>query len=140
MNALMYVLASVTPLFAFNMSDQTFSREWWGPLQILHGFPNICYRWKNLRSINPETPEAWLFCFVHPIFLSFGFWYFGHLMLRDFIVVFFHLAHLALKNVCIGYVIFSYFRIFAKSCQKPETKNGMNETITGIWGARIFTS
>ena len=42
-SALMYVLASITPLFAFNMSDQTFSREWWGPLQILHGFPNICY-------------------------------------------------------------------------------------------------
>ena len=139
MNALMYVLASVTPLFAFNMSDQTFSREWWGPLQILHGFPNICYRWKILRSTNPETPKPGSFVLFIPYFFPL----LAFLVTWCYVIflpVFFHLAHLALKNVCIGYVIFSYFRIFAKSCQKPETKNGMNETITGIWGARIFTS
>ena len=46
-------------------------------------------------------------CFVHPIFLSFGFWYFGHFKLRDFLSCFFRLAYLALQNVNKGYVIFS---------------------------------
>ena len=68
-------------------------------------------------------------CFVHPIFLSFGFWYFGHFSCVIFFPVFFCLAHLALQNVNKDYIIFSYFHIFfAKSDQKPKTKNGMNET------------
>ena len=65
-------------------------------------------------------------CFVHPIFSSFGFSYFGHF--SYFLSVFFHLALLALQNVNKDYIIFSYFRNFvAKSDQKPKTKNGMNE-------------
>ena len=68
-------------------------------------------------------------CFVHPIFLSFGFWYFGHFSFVIYFPVFFCLAHLALQNVNKDYIIFSYFHIFfAKSDQKPKTKNGMNET------------
>ena len=70
------------------------------------------------------------FCFVHPIFSSFGFWYFGHLSCVIFFPVFFRLTHLALQNVNKYYVIFSYFHNFiAKSDQKPKTKYGMNETI-----------
>ena len=34
------------------------------------------------------------FCFVHPIFSSFGFWYFGHFSCVIFFPVFFRLAHL----------------------------------------------
>ena len=42
---------------------------------------------------------------------------------------FFRLAHLALQNVNKDYVIFSNFRnFFAKSDQKPKTKNGMIKT------------
>ena len=67
--------------------------------------------------------------FVHPIFSSFGFWYFGHFCCVIFFQVFFHLAHLALRNVNKDYVIFSYFHNFiSKSDQKPKTKNGMNKT------------
>ena len=65
------------------------------------------------------------FCFFHPIFSSFGFWYFGY-ELRDFLSIFFRLAHLALQYVNKDYVIFSYFHNFvAKSDQKPKTNNGM---------------
>ena len=71
-------------------------------------------------------------CFAHPIFLSFGFWYFGHFSYVIFFPVFFHLAHLALQNVNKYYVIFSYFCNFvAKSDQKPKTKNGMKKTKVG---------
>ena len=67
--------------------------------------------------------------FIHPIFSSFGFGYFGHFSCMIFFPFFFHLAHLALENVNKDYVIFSYFHNFvAKSDQKPKTKNGMNET------------
>ena len=60
-------------------------------------------------------------CFVHPIFSSFGFWYFGHFSCVIFFLVFFRLAHLALQNVNKDYVVFSYFRNFvAKSDQKPK--------------------
>ena len=38
-------------------------------------------------------------CFVHPIFSSFGFWYFGHFSCVIFFPLFFRLAHLALQNV-----------------------------------------
>ena len=56
-------------------------------------------------------------CFVHPIFSSFGFWYFGH-----FSSFFFsRLAHLALQNVNKDYVIVLYFRNFiTKSDQKRK--------------------
>ena len=82
-------------------------------LQKLNGFSSVVCL-KNIGTLY----------FVHPIFLSFGFWYFGH-----FSFVFFRLAHLALQNVNKDYVIFSYFLNFvAKSHQKPKTKNGMNET------------
>ena len=61
------------------------------------------------------------FCFVHPIFSSFGFWYFGHFSCVIFFLVFFHIAHLALQNVNKDYVIFSYFCNFvAKSDQKRQ--------------------
>ena len=40
--------------------------------------------------------------------------------------IFFRLAHLALQNINLEFL---YFRnLFAKSDQKPKTKNGMNET------------
>jgi hypothetical protein len=49
--------------------------------------------------------------------------------LRDFLSVFFRLAHLAFQNVNKDYVIVLYFRNFvAKSDQKPKKKNGMKET------------
>ena len=65
----------------------------------------------------------------HPIFSSFGFWYFSHFSCTIFFPVFFRLAHLALQNVIKDYVIFSYFWDFvAKSDQKPKTKNRMNKT------------
>ena len=69
-------------------------------------------------------------CFVHPIFSSFGFWYFGHFSCMIFFPVFFHLAHLDLQNVNKDYVTFSYLRNFdTKNDQKPKTINGTNETI-----------
>ena len=69
------------------------------------------------------------YCFVHPIFSSFGFWYFVHSSCVVFFPVFFCLVHLALQNVNKDYIIFLYFHNFvAKSDQKPKTKNGMNET------------
>ena len=62
------------------------------------------------------------------IFVSW-FLVFWSLKLRDFLSVFFRLAHLALQNVNKDYVIFSYFRNFvAKSDQRPKTKTGKNET------------
>ena len=45
-------------------------------------------------------------CFVHPKFLSFGFWYFGYFSCMIFFPLFFHLAHLVLQNVNKDYVIF----------------------------------
>ena len=68
------------------------------------------------------------FCFVHPIFASFDFWYFGHFSWVIIFPVFFCLAHLALQNVNKDYVIFLYFRNFvAKSDQKPKRKMGWTE-------------
>ena len=56
--------------------------------------------------------------FVHPIFLSFGFWYFGQFSCMIFFPYF---SHLALQNVDKDYIIFSYFRNFvSKSDQKPK--------------------
>ena len=73
-------------------------------------------------------------CFVHPIFLSFGFLVFWSLYLRVFIQFFFRLAHLALQNASKEYVIFLYFPNFiTKSDQKPKTKNGMNETYVNFF-------
>ena len=70
-----------------------------------------------------------IYCFVHPIFSSFVFWYFDHFSCVIFFPFFPRLAHLALQKVNKNYVIFSYFHNFiAKSDQKPKTKNGMNET------------
>ena len=55
---------------------------------------------------------------------------FWSLCLRDFLSIFFRLAHLALQNVNKDYVIFLYFRNFVtKSDQKSKTKNGTNETL-----------
>jgi hypothetical protein len=52
------------------------------------------------------------------------------LVIRDFLSVFFRLAHLDLQNVNKDYVTFSYLRNFiAKSDQKPKMKNGTKETI-----------
>ena len=67
-----------------------------------------------------DTPEIMLNhklenrnnCFVHPIFSSFGFWYFGHFSCVIFFPIFFRLAHLALQNVNKDYTIFLYFRNF----------------------------
>ena len=59
-----------------------------------------------LRKARKEEITYFL-CFVHPIFSSFGFWYFGHFSCMIFFPVFFRLAHLALQNVNKDYVIFS---------------------------------
>ena len=66
------------------------------------------------------------------VFCFFVFW---SLSLRDFHSGSFRLAHLALQNVNIEYVIFLYFCNFvSKSDQKPKMKNWMNETnITFLW-------
>ena len=48
----------------------------------------------------PGTYTA-VYCFIHPIFLSFGFWYFCHFSCAIFFLDFFHLA---LQNVNKGYV------------------------------------
>ena len=78
---------------------------------------------------NSQKLRTILSCFVHPIFSSFGFWYFGHFSCVIFFPVFFRLAHLALQNVNKDYVIFSYcYNFISKSDQKPKTKNGMNES------------
>ena len=70
-----------------------------------------------------------MLCFIHPIFPSFDFWYFGRFSCTIFFLVFFRLTHLALQTVNKDYVIFLYFRNFtAKSDQEPKMKNGMNET------------
>ena len=50
-----------------------------------------------LRKARKEEITYFL-CFVHPIFSSFGFWYFGHFSCMIFFPVFFRLAHLALQN------------------------------------------
>ena len=39
------------------------------------------------------------YCFVHPIFSSFGFWYFGHFSCVIFFLGVFRLDHPALQNV-----------------------------------------
>ena len=60
------------------------------------------------------------------IFLAFGILV---TLVAWFSFLFFRLAHRALQNVNKDYVIFLYFLNFhAKSDQKPNTKNGMNET------------
>ena len=61
------------------------------------------------------------FRFVHPIFSSFSFWYFGHFSCVIFFPLFFRLAHVALQNVSKDYLIFFY--------QGQKTKNRMNETL-----------
>ena len=65
-----------------------------------------------------------LHCFVHPIFLSFGFWYFGHFSCVIFIPVFF--------SSCPSYLAKCkqrYFRILATLLPKlTKTNNGINET------------
>ena len=65
-----------------------------------------------------------IFCILHSIFSSLGFWYFGHFSCMIFFS-FFCLAHLALQNVNKDYVI------FLRLCRQkwPKTKNGMNETM-----------
>ena len=66
------------------------------------------------------------YCFVHPIFSSFDFWYFDHISCVIFILVF---SVLPLQNENKDYIMFLNFRNFvAKSDQKPKSKNGMNET------------
>ena len=73
------------------------------------------------------------------MFSSLGFWYFDHFSCVIFLTCFFfRLAHLALQNVNKDYIIFLYFRnFFAKSDQKPKTKNGMNETIISYFQSFI---
>ena len=62
-------------------------------------------------------------------FHIFVFWFlvFWSIKLRDFLSIFFRLAHLALQNK--DYEIFLYFVTSPKSDQKPKMKNGMNETL-----------
>ena len=55
----------------------------------------------------PFSPNFKFCCFVHPIFSSFGFWYFGHFSCVIFFPVLTRLAHLALQNVNKDYIIFS---------------------------------
>jgi hypothetical protein len=54
---------------------------------------------KRTQFSSIKTVRTKIKCFVHPISLSFGFWYFGHFSCVIFIQVFFRLAHLALQNV-----------------------------------------
>ena len=61
-----------------------------------------------------------LVCFVHPIFSSFGFWYFGHFSCVIFFPFFFCLGHLALQNVNKDYVIFLYFVTLLTKVTKNE--------------------
>ena len=63
-------------------------------------------------------------CFVHPIFSSFCFWYFGHFSCVIFFQFFFRLAHLALQKC-------KHFHIFVTSLPKVtknQTKIGKNKS------------
>ena len=63
------------------------------------------------------------FCFIHPIFSSFGFWYFGHVSC----VIFF--PFFPSCPSCLAKCKQRLHNIFiAKSDQKPKTKNGLNKT------------
>ena len=68
-----------------------------------------------------------MFCSFH----IFVFWFLVTLV-AWFSFHFFCLAHLALQNVNKDYVIFPNFLNFAKSDQKPKTKNGMNKTLANF--------
>ena len=71
-----------------------------------------------------------ILCFVHLIFSSFGFWYFGHFSCMIFFLGFFRLAHLTFQVVNKDQVIFLYFHnSVANSDQTPKTKNGMNKSL-----------
>ena len=64
---------------------------------------------KNPKTLLSKWPvfHCWNNCFVHPIFSSFGFWYFGHFSCMIFFPVFFHLAHLALQQRLCNIFVFS---------------------------------
>ena len=70
-------------------------------------------------------------CFVHPIFLSLGFGYFGHFSCMIFLLVFFPSGPSCLakcKQILRNIFVFSWLH-----CKKwPKTKNGMNETLIYI--------
>ena len=84
----------------------------------------ISYKLDSIK-INVSKLHYWIF--VHPIFLSFGFWYFGHFRVVWFSFLFLSLAHVALQNVNKDYIIFPYFH---KSDQKPKTKMGWTKQKT----------
>ena len=94
--------------------------------QVLCPFQLICEVFYLIRLNIEIVFKLWMFCFLHPMFSSFGFLV---TLVPWFSFPFFPLAHLALQNVNKDYVIFFCFCNFiAKSDQKPKTKNGMKET------------
>ena len=60
--------------------------------------------------------------FVHPINLSFGFWYFGHFSCVIFFLFFFRLAHLALQNVNKDYATFCIFLTLSPKVTKNQRR------------------
>ena len=67
-------------------------------------------------------------CFVHLIFLLFGFWYFGHFSC----VIVFHIAHLASQNVNKDYIIFPYFRNSIEKWDERNTTSSSDNSRTKV--------
>ena len=67
-------------------------------------------------------------CFVHPIFLSLGFWYFGHFSCVIFFPFFLSCPSCLAKCKQSLHKIFVFCNFVAQTDQKPKTKFGMNET------------
>ena len=90
---------------------------------------NICFvhpKYSRVLILNCQLSIRTLEYLVHPIFSSFGFWYFGHFSCVIFFPVF-RPAHLALQNVNKDYIFSNFCNLFIKSHHKPKTKR-MNET------------
>ena len=78
------------------------SNDWCPDMEPPQANPPPCIRnFPPFLLLRKKKATNWIYCFVHPIFSSFGFWYFGH----------FSCVH----------VIFLYFCNFV-SDQKPKTK------------------
>ena len=67
-------------------------------------------------------------CFVHPIFSSFGFCYFGHFSCVIFSPSRSCPSCLAKCKQRLCNILY-FWNFFAKSDQKPKPKNGMNKTM-----------
>ena len=82
----------------------------------------------NFTCCSRENLEFVDLCFVHPIFLSFCFWYFGH-----FSWVTFFFSILPILSCKMYTKITLYFRIFITSSPRltknQKSKNGMNKIL-----------